>query len=406
MTPRNIKVPADEAPLLLPPMSTPSARRLDTIRWNVLKHKPIAPIEWLCEPLFPKISIGVVVSQPGHGKTTTLIQLAVALATGLPFMGLPVNGPCGVGLLLLEDNESLIHARLQDTVARYGEAFTDEHGRKLDANLRLMIERAFTMEELNDPNLLDLKLAGLSSELGESIMDTEDPPGLLVIDTLNAVHDGDESSATETRPLIAALRRLHLSLGVSVYLTHHYRKMGIGKGAPGLADRMDPELIRGSSAIHAGVRAVIQFATVTKKDADNAGIKDWEDAQQYAVVALTKINGGRKSKWVLWKHTDGGLLAPVKDGDSLIDAMLGSTAAPKKALTQQDRVLMEIHTQGDHPLDRYAAAKDLGYSPDILRAILSRLRKVNLITKKDTLTTLGRREAETLLGSSTSGRKY
>ena len=384
---------------------TPPFERLATRIWGDFKRRAFTDQEWLCEPLFPKVSMGLVVSQAGHGKTTTMIELAVALATGLPFMGMPVSGPCGVGLLLLEDSENLIHGRLRAAVESYGDTFTARHERKLNANLRVIIERPLTIEELNLPAVLDLKLAGLVGELGEKMKGTEDPPGMLVIDTLNAVHEGDESSSTETRPLIAALRKLHLSLGASVYVTHHYRKMGVGNAAPALVDRMNPELIRGSSAIHAGARAVVQFATVSRADADKAEIKDWEDPQQYAVVGLTKNNGGRKSKWLLWKHTDHGLLVPVEEGERILAAMLGPKT-PKRPMSQQDRLLMEIHTLDGKALDRDEMARTLGISPAVLRTALSRLVKARWITKKDALTVTGRMRAEALLGSSPLPRKY
>ena len=405
MTRGQVVVPQNDAAAVAGYESSRHIQRLAARTWSDFKNRTYTSQEWLCEPLFPKTSVGLVVSQAGHGKTTTMIQLAVALATGLPFMGQPVNGPCGVGLLLLEDDENLIHGRLMAQVRSYGDALTPEHERKLNANLRVMIERPLSIDELNLPALLDLSLAGLAGELGEKMKDTEDPPGLLVIDTLNAVHDGDESSSTETRPLIAVLRKLHMALDASVYVTHHYRKMGVGKGAPGLLDRMDPELIRGSSAIHAGVRVVVQFAAVTKADAEKAGIKDWEDMQQYAVVGLTKNNGGRKSKWLLWKHTDGGLLAPVEDGERLLAGILGP-AAPKRAMTQQDRLLLEIHTLAGAQLDRDATASALGMTTATLRSVLSRLRTAKLITSKDTLTPLGRAQIEALLGSSPRAQKF
>jgi hypothetical protein len=333
-----------------------------------------------------------------------MIQLGVALATGLPFMGMQVCGPCGVGLVLLEDDVNLIQGRLLAQVARYGKAFTKKHERKLDSNLRIMMERPFTDEELKDPALLDMQLAGLTTEICEKMKDTKDPPGLLVIDTLNAVHNGNESDAQETRPLLAALRRLHLALGASVYVTHHYRKMGMGKDALALCNRLDPELVRGSSAIVAGARAVFQFATVTKDDADKAGIMDWEDPHQYAVVALTKNNGGPKSKWMLWKHAEGGILVPVEDDEHLLAAMLG-TGATKK-LAQQDKLLLEIYKLRGQPMENSKVALALSISEDALRSLLSRLRVTKLITKNNALTPMGMTKAKELAGSDRSTAQY
>jgi hypothetical protein len=108
---------------------------------------------------------------------------------------------------------------------------------------------------------------------------------------------------------------------------------------------------------------------------------------------------------MLWKHTDGGLLVPVEDGERVLATMLGSQA-PKRQMSQQDRLLMEIHTVDGKTLDRDAMAKTLGISPAVLRSVISRLLKAKLITKKDALTATGRLQAEALLGSSPHTRKY
>lgn len=374
-------------------------RRLDVRTWAEIRHKVVPPPAWLCEPLFPKVAFGIVASQPGHGKSFTTLQLAIALATGLHFMGHPVNGPCGVGILSLEDDDTTTDDRMQKIVAAYGSEFTEEHHRLLAANFRILERKRLELAALT-PEALDMALAGLAQELGETMKTTEAEPGLLVIDTLNSVHEGEESSATETRPLVATIFALHMALGCSVWVLHHYRKAGLGKSSPGLPDRMDPEIIRGSTAIIGGIRGAVQMGWVTKAEAEKAGLLDWTDPHHYVVIGLTKHNAGPKSKWELWKHSDGGVLVPVRDGELAIARIRGGDAVMK--LAAQDQVLVAIHRAalGHTPFDRKSAAAAIcgtaGDPAGTLRAVLSNLRRDKLITKGDTLTLPGFTKAQRL----------
>ncbi len=384
----------------------PAQKRLQVRTWKDIQHKVIPPISWLCEPLFPNIAFGIVAGQPGHGKSYIILQLAVAKATGLPFMGFPVDNPGGVGVLTLEDDENTTNARIQSIIRGYGDSFTPEHHRLVDVNLRI-IERA-PMELVSlTPEAMDMTLSGLAEELGEAMKTTEAKPALLVIDTLNAVNDGDENDATETRRLVATIYALHQSLGCSVWVLHHYRKAGLGKSAPSVYDRMDPEIIRGSSAIVGSVRGVFQMAWVTKGEAQKAGLVDWTDPHQYAIVGLTKHNGGPKSKWELWKHGEDGVLVPVPNSDRVLALIRGGDAVQN--LDIQDQVLVAIHRAAvaGVEFDRKEVAQNLfAATPDpagSLRSHLGNLRKGKLITKTDTLTPSGFSKAQTIASAGVSG---
>lgn len=374
-------------------------RRLDVLTWNQFRGKPIPPIEWLCEPLFPRVPFGIVAGQPGHGKSTIVLQLGVALATGLLFMGNPVAKVCGVGLLLLEDGPNTVHRRIKAIVDAYGPEFKEEHHRLLDANLRIIQRRQLDLLDLT-PEALDYTFIGMIGELAEAMKTTEATPGFLAIDTLNQVHEGDENNATETRPLTAAINAVSDSLGCSTWVVHHYHKVGMGRNAPPLADRLTLDIIRGSTAIVGAVRGAFQMAWVTEAEAQKAGLDDWTGPHHYAVVGLTKVNDGPSSKWELWRHSDGGVMVLVSDGDQIIAQIRGGNAVQSLAI--QDQVLSAVlraSRAGVH-FDRKSTAEILCASSKnpagALRAVLSNLRRDKLVTAKDKITPAGFTRAQGL----------
>lgn len=169
---------------------------LRVLTWNDFKGKPVPSISWDWEPFFPKVSFGVLASHPGHGKSILEVQIGVAKATGLPLFGYPTGTPGGVGILGLEDEDSVFHRRMAAAVASYGPLWTPEHDALLDANLRILREPKAPLEAL-DPEALNFTLANLAQRLAETMRTTQAPPAMLFLDTLNAVHPGDENSAAE-----------------------------------------------------------------------------------------------------------------------------------------------------------------------------------------------------------------
>lgn len=382
------------------PKVTPN--RLDSLRWSAIRNLAIPETVWHWDPYFPEIPFGLLVSLPGHGKSILMIQLAVAIATGLPLFGFATGTPGSVVIVALEDSKKTLHKRLAAAVGSYGAAFAEEHHRLLDANLRIQY-RSENPLAYESPEAHDMALTGLREEIIAEAQTCEAPLKITFIDTFNNVHGGDENSASETRPILAAIYALHTRLGCSVWALHHVKKVGTARNAPPLVERLDPDLSRGSGAILGGLRAQVQFGWIYPKEALKVGLEPVGAARRYAIMALTKINDGAPSSWLLLEHTaNAGLWAPVPNGAEILARLRGSDAIEKA--TTADLVLMAIYEANvaHKPLDRAEVAQKLFADhkkpSGSLSTYLSRLVTDRLVTAdKRGLTEAGVRRVKELL---------
>lgn len=349
------------------------ARALDVLRWSDLKDKRVPPPRWLWDPFFPAVPFGILASHPGHGKSLLSLQIAVGTATGLPVFGLPTCGPAGAGILALEDDQNVIHRRLRAIVEAYGPTWTPVHDSLLDGNLRVMVRARTPLEGLEGTAAAH-HLATLARELGSAMGNTQDPPAVLFLDTLNAVHGGDENSNTEVRALTAAVFGLHDALGCSVWALHHLRKSGGAKGGPSFTERMDPELVRGAGALVGSARAVVQFGWILPNEAGKANLETLNSQRLYAILGLTKVNDGSLSPWLLLEHSKlAGLWIQTVCGDEALAVLRGGKAVEE--LGKAEALLLDVHAG----LDRKALAEkhypDDPKASDKLKSALQDLRR-------------------------------
>jgi len=359
------------------PVDTPAQPKrsaaLEVVRWSDLKDKPITETRWILEPYFPRVTFGMLASHPGRGKSWLALQLCVAVATGLPVLGLPTCGPAGAGILALEDDQNVLHRRLKRIREAYGLAWTSAHDDLLDQNLVLMVRGRVAMDQLGKA-AASHALGALAAELTEAMKATQGPPAVVFLDTLNSVHDGDENDNTAVRALAATVFSIGDTLGCSVWALHHFRKTGGSKGAPGLFDRMNFELVRGASALAGSARAIVQFGWLTAADTKRVEL-DANDPDRYAILGLTKINDGPRSPWLLVEHGEQGLLIPTLGGERALATLRGGGAVD--ALKKKDEILLDLHA-GLLSRAELAAKHFPGHSKggaDKLKAIFQDMRR-------------------------------
>jgi hypothetical protein len=179
---------------------------------------------WLIDELWAAEAVGIVGGEPKCCKSFLALDMAVAVAAGVPCLRrFPVTQPGRVLLYAAEDALHVVRQRLDGIARAAGVALEG-----LDIHV---ITAASVRLDLADDQR---RLADTAAALR---------PRLLVLDPFVRLHRRDENVAAEVAPLLAYLRELQRQLALAVVLVHHARKGG-GKLRAGQA-------LRGSSELHA-----------------------------------------------------------------------------------------------------------------------------------------------------------
>ncbi|HXL82882.1 MAG TPA: AAA family ATPase [Casimicrobiaceae bacterium] len=179
---------------------------------------------WLVTSLWSEEAVGIIGGEPKCCKSFLALDLAVAVAAGIPCLrrfSVPRAGR--VLLYAAEDALHIVRQRLEGICAAAGIALADLDVQVITApTVRLDLEA--------DRRSLDETIAKLK-------------PRLLVLDPFVRLHRIDENASGEVAPLLAYLRELQRRHGVAVIVVHHAKK-GAGRVRAGQA-------LRGSSEFHA-----------------------------------------------------------------------------------------------------------------------------------------------------------
>jgi hypothetical protein len=182
----------------------------------------LPPPTWLVDSHILEHSFAVVYGQSGGGKSFTVLDMALCIATGRPWADNVVQqGPV---IYMSAEGASGLNERIKAWVVYNGWT-----GELTDIN--------FVMEA---PNLMD---GNTVSQFINVIRSLPTPPVLVVLDTLaRCVVGGDENSARDMGMAIAGADRIRLETGATVVLVHHTGKNSDserGSGAlRGAADTM------------------------------------------------------------------------------------------------------------------------------------------------------------------------
>lgn len=228
--------------------------------------------------------VGMLAAPGGLGKSQALIQLAVSVATGLPWLErFEVVKPGKVLLLLGEEPQEELDRRVQRTAAMMGLLPDKAREWRLEAPRKAPDDPAARADDLAR-NLWAEGLAGkrlalqkvekdqpdktaFADELRDFLADNAGPDGwrLVVLDPLSRfagpLAEKDNYAATA---LVETLEALREAPGrPAVLVAHHTNKGGLSGGT-------DQGAARGSSALVDGVRWVCNLELVSADDQDDA----------------------------------------------------------------------------------------------------------------------------------------
>lgn len=183
------------------------------------------PIQWVVQDLLP-VGCCVLAGKPKVGKSFMALQLAQAVASGSPFLGMKTT-KAPVLMIALEDSPRRIKGRLQM--------------QKASSDLPICYE--WQWQPLDGKGL-----EHLSKRLERG--GPAGPYGLVVIDTLASAKSGkvDENKASDMSQLIYPLQRLAHDYQCALLLVFHHKKGAVN----------DPIWdVRGSGAIPGAVDVLV-----------------------------------------------------------------------------------------------------------------------------------------------------
>jgi hypothetical protein len=190
--------------------------------WRLAERSP--ELRWLVTHLWSHDAVGIVGGEPKCCKSFLALDLAVAVAAGVPCLRrFAVPQPGRVLLYAAEDAPSIVRRRLEGIASA--------------ARVDL---RDLDIQVITAPTLR-LDLAADRLALQEAVARLQ--PKLLILDPFVRLHRIDENASGEVAPLLAYLRELQRKHSLAVLVVHHAKK-GAGHVRAGQA-------LRGSSEFHA-----------------------------------------------------------------------------------------------------------------------------------------------------------
>jgi len=228
------------------------------------------------EGMMPRGVVGLLTGPPGAGKSFLALEMMLAAANGGALFGDKANG---VPYVAKGDAGRVLYLSFEDD--------RDSVGRRFGRILKARGLNATALERIDVLAWDDLEaddtraLFGMNKETkaveptelyerAHATLKASDKPwSLVVVDTLaRSARGGVEVDAEAATDVIQRLEQWTKLPGEPVVLMlHHTRKMGIdNQGHRRLESMLDPESVRGSSAILGAVRWAGMLAKLTLRD--------------------------------------------------------------------------------------------------------------------------------------------
>jgi hypothetical protein len=265
------------------------------------------PAKWLVKNIWTEGSVGFIAGAPKSYKSWFALDLAVSMATGMPFLNNPDFGVIGgkkrVLYIAEEDGVSLIRERLDyiidakdphlnpdgwaETVRVDGRLLLKRHMPKDDMPLYVHVRKGFSLSD-------DAWVEWLEEMVENHSLDA------VIIDTLSTTAGGvdiDKSSELMNK-ILNPLRQVSHRTKAAIILVHHNRKdsnQGKNGADPtqGLSDRAGRDML-GSVALHAWVDCAIYVRA--KKDVESTHLTGVDSRGNVLPVRGIEVFLERESK--------------------------------------------------------------------------------------------------------------
>lgn len=343
--PRTAPVPPEMPPWPVDDDSTAAAGPpllvLDPIEWS---EEPPA-LRYLVEGLLPEGAPAILAGRSNSGKSMLGIEFSFAVATGRDLFGRKgPSEPMFAVFVELEDAPDEVHRRYLRCLDLFREdpSWNDADEANLRNNWRALVPNWSSRAHRMLPALVPYL-----QEYARALCANGGRVGLIVLDPLASLSAGEENKAETHQVFWSACYTLAEMTGSTPLVVHHVRKLSTAQGkGPSMSERLSFDSLRGSSAIVAAARAVLQVEPLTPEEAARVGLdEERAGAGNYVVLALTKNASGPKGTWMALEQKEAGekgagFFVSLPGGDRACAALRGKAAAAKLSLAES--VLLSI----------------------------------------------------------------
>ena len=187
-----------------------------------LEERPQAQ-QWLIDGLWGRQAVGIIGGEPKCGKSFLALELAVAVAAGVPCLRrFDTDQPGPVLMFAAEDAGHIVRTRLEGIARAAGADFET-------LDIAVIDVPVLRLDHRNDRQRLEQTVDRIR-------------PRLVLLDRLVRLHGVDKNAVADIAPILGFLRDLQRRFEAAVLLVHHSRKSRANR--PGQA-------LRGSSELHA-----------------------------------------------------------------------------------------------------------------------------------------------------------
>ena len=240
------------------------------------------PIEWLVYSFIPLAKPGIIAAVGGVGKSLSMIQLALGVATGGNWWGKPIMQKGSSVIFAAEDDLNEVHRRIESL---------DPKGERFKSQYDVYV---FPIPEQKEPMIL-LREEGVTSQAQELVEELKTIPNLKFVcfDPLQAFTTGNISSSNEVGQLWGSYcANISARLGVTTLTVHHLNKAALSNDSDdSLSQRQH---IRGASSITDSVRFAIAMWLADKDTCEKICLEQGIEVDRMSVVkaSLVKSNSG------------------------------------------------------------------------------------------------------------------
>jgi RecA-family ATPase len=248
---------------------------------------------YLVEPILAARVTSLLVAEGGVGKTSFAMRMAICVAGGRSFFGMPVRQG-KVIYIGREDSRDSMHRRIHWIIQREKAKMTKENRAHEISQFiadvkRNLWARSTVGKEFHLIRTVKGEVLQNTARIERLIEKMGDSPALIILDPLIRLHGSNENDNNVGTALIDAGELMAESTGASVVFAHHTGK-GKEEDAGAYAGR-------GSSGLVDGARNSIRLMTVTAEALQWPNVSpDQVAAGDVVRLIHNKINDGPKAK--------------------------------------------------------------------------------------------------------------